>query len=60
MWALAVRKAGSFEAAKVARALRSNKFDTVLGDTAFDAKGDISNPGFVMYYFNKGKRYYLD
>ena len=44
----------------VATALRARKYKTVLGEVNFDAKGDISNPGFVMYFFNKGKRYYLD
>ena len=59
-WAQAARKAGTVNAAEVAQALRSRKFKTVLGEISFDAKGDISNPGFVMYFFNKGKRYYLD
>lgn len=60
LWAQAVNKAGAIDAESVANALRSRKFKTVLGEVNFDAKGDISNPGFVMYFFNKGKRYYLD
>jgi len=60
LWAQAVNKAGTLEASAVSRTLRSQKFNTVLGEVNFDAKGDISNPGFVMYFFNKGKRYYLD
>jgi len=59
-WAQAVHKAGSLNAADVSNALRSEKFDTVLGQISFDEKGDITNPGFVMYFFNKGKRYYLE
>ncbi len=59
-WAQAVRKAGSLKAADVAKVLRSENFDTVLGNISFDEKGDITNPGFVMYFFNKGKRYYLE
>ncbi len=60
VWAQAVKKAGTMNAEAVSTALRSRKFKTVLGEISFDQKGDISNPGFVMYYFNKGKRYYLD
>lgn len=60
VWAQAVKKAGSLNADQVSKTLRSEKFDTVLGSINFDEKGDISNPGFVMYLFNKGKRYYLD
>jgi len=60
VWAQAVQKANTLKAAEVARALRAGKFSTVLGDIGFDEKGDITNPGFVMYFFNKGKRYYLE
>jgi len=60
VWAKAVAKAGTFDASKVAQTLRTEKFDTVLGEINFDEKGDVSNPGFVMYIFNKGKRYYLE
>lgn len=59
VWGLAVKAAGSLAADKVGAALRSQEFDTVLGRIKFDAKGDISNPGFVMYFFNKGKRHYF-
>lgn len=60
VWAQAVEKAGSLKADAVAKALRTRKFNTVLGEISFNEKGDISNPGFVMYFFNKGKRYYFD
>ncbi|MBT3360607.1 MAG: branched-chain amino acid ABC transporter substrate-binding protein [Rhodospirillales bacterium] len=60
VWAQAVREAGTFEAGKVSKVLKSMKFDTVLGEIGFDRKGDISNPGFVMYIYNKGKRYYFE
>ncbi|MBT3789836.1 MAG: branched-chain amino acid ABC transporter substrate-binding protein [Alphaproteobacteria bacterium] len=60
VWAKAVKAAGTLDAAKVAQTLRSKDFDTVLGKISFDDKGDISNPGFVLYFINKGKRYYLD
>jgi branched-chain amino acid transport system substrate-binding protein len=60
VWAMAVKKAGSLDADKVSKVLKSEKFDTVLGEISFDKKGDISNPGFVIYFFNKGKKYYLE
>jgi len=60
VWAQAVTKAATLNADQVSQTLRSGKFETVLGKINFDEKGDISNPGFVMYFFNKGKRYYLD
>lgn len=60
VWAQAAQKAGSVEAAKVSKVLKSDKFDTVLGKIGFDQKGDISNPGFVIYFYNKGKKYYFE
>ena len=60
IWAQAVEKAKSTDMAAVSATLKSGKFPSVLGTVSFDKKGDISNPGFVMYYFNKGKRYYLE
>ena len=60
VWALAVREAGTLKATEVSKVLKSRKFDTVLGEISFDEKGDISNPGFVIYYFNKGKWYYFE
>ncbi len=60
VWAQAVAETATLDAVQVSKTLRSGKFDTVLGEISFDEKGDISNPGFVMYFFNKGKRYYLD
>ena len=60
VWGQAVREAGTLNAAEVARVLRSRKFVTVLGEIGFDGKGDISNPGFVIYVYNRGKKYYLE
>jgi branched-chain amino acid transport system substrate-binding protein len=60
VWARAVEAVGTTDARTVAGKLKTGEFDTVLGKTSFDEKGDISNPGFVMYFFNKGKRYYLE
>jgi len=58
-WAQAVEKAGSTDPRKVAAALRANRFDTVLGNIGFDAKGDIAAPGYVMYEWKNGAYDYV-
>ena len=58
-WAQAATKAGTTEAAKVIAALKSNQFDTVLGKIGFDAKGDVTAPGYVLYVWKAGKYDYL-
>lgn len=57
-WADAVTKAGSLETDKVEGALRSSKFQTALGTLSFNSKGDLNNPGFVMYVWKSGKPVY--
>ena len=53
--------AGAAAAAKsndpqtVAKILKEGSFKTVLGDIAFDDKGDPKLPGYVMYEWKKGK-----
>lgn len=55
-WAQAVQKAGSTKADAVAKVLRSGeKFDTLLGQISFDAKGDVTAPGYVVYVWKNGK-----
>lgn len=54
-WAEAVRRAGSFNAAKVAVALRSRPIDTVIGPVRFDTKGDNAAPGFLVYRWRDGR-----
>jgi branched-chain amino acid transport system substrate-binding protein len=41
LWAEAVRRAGSIDAARVSEVLHQGRFDTALGEVVFDAKGDI-------------------
>lgn len=55
VWAQAVAKAGSFDLAKVKKALNSVSFKTVLGEISFDGKGDIQQPAYVWYEWSKGK-----
>lgn len=40
--------------------LKSREFDSVLGKVRFNQHGDISEPGFVIYAFNRGEIDYLD
>lgn len=53
-FAQAVEKAGSTDPKKVAKVLKSDKFDTVLGKIGFDKKGDVTAPGYVVYRWSKG------
>jgi branched-chain amino acid transport system substrate-binding protein len=58
-WAQAVEKAGSTDLKPVIASLHSNQFDTVLGTIGFDAKGDVTAPGYVFYEWKKGTYDYL-
>jgi len=44
--------------AKVSAALRANTFDTVKGPVGFNAKGDVTAPGYVVYVWRNGKYVY--
>jgi branched-chain amino acid transport system substrate-binding protein len=50
VWAQAVAKAGTFEAAAVVEALRHNEFDTILGRLGFDDKGDVTGVQSFTWY----------
>ena len=54
VYAIAVEKAGTTDTATLIGILRSTKFDTVLGTISFDAKGDVSAPGYVFYEWKNG------
>ncbi len=58
-WVDAVNKAGGTDTNKVADALRNNQFDTVLGKIGFDAKGDVTAPGYVFYIWKDGTYDYM-
>jgi branched-chain amino acid transport system substrate-binding protein len=53
-WAQAATAAGSPATPKVIKTLRAGKFKTVLGTVGFDAKGDVSAPGYVFYEWKNG------
>jgi branched-chain amino acid transport system substrate-binding protein len=56
VWAQAVEKAGTFDAAAVVEALHHNEFDTVLGRLGFDDKGDVTGvDSFIWYVWKDGK-----
>jgi len=57
-WAAAADKAGSTDAATVSAALKANSFDTAMGKIGFDAKGDVTAPGYVLYVWRNGKYVY--
>jgi branched-chain amino acid transport system substrate-binding protein len=58
-WKGAVEKAGSTDVDKVAKQLHANQFETVLGKIGFNAKGDVTAPGYVFYRWSKGTYDYL-
>ena len=57
-WAQAVQKVGSTDSTKVEEAMKANQFDTTLGKIGFNAKGDITAPGYVVYEWKDGKYAY--
>ncbi len=59
VWAEAVEKAGSLQLEAVIKSLHSDEFDTVLGKIGFDAKGDVSAPGYVWYVWKDGEYHQL-
>ncbi|MGB9151711.1 MAG: branched-chain amino acid ABC transporter substrate-binding protein, partial [Alphaproteobacteria bacterium] len=50
----AAQRAGSVDAAKTALALHQGKYATVVGDITFDAKGDVTDPDYILYRWSKG------
>lgn len=59
-WVQAVTAAGSTSSAKVAKALKEGRFETVLGKIGFDAKGDVTAPGYVFYRWSNGTYDYAE
>lgn len=55
VYAQAAAKAGSLKLEDVVKAMRAGSFETVIGTLAFDEKGDLKAPQFVMYQWSKGK-----
>lgn len=52
----AIEEAKSTDMKKVAEVMKQGKpFKTVIGDIAFDKKGDITRPDYIMYEWKKGQ-----
>lgn len=58
-WAKAVETAKGTDTKAVAAVLKKDKFDTVLGNIGFDAKGDVTAPGYVVYVWKNGTYDYV-
>ncbi|MFD2264083.1 branched-chain amino acid ABC transporter substrate-binding protein [Lacibacterium aquatile] len=55
VWAKAAEIAKSTKAEDVAKALRGNTFQTVIGELSFDAKGDLKASKYTWWKFSNGK-----
>ena len=58
VFAEVIRRVGALDMAKIRKRLKAEKFDTVLGQVAFDAKGDVTAPGYVFYEWKGGQYAY--
>lgn len=54
IWVQAAKLADTTVPEKVIEAMRSRTFKTVLGEIAFDSKGDVSTPRYAWYRWSKG------
>ena len=54
-FAQAANAAKSVKVDDLVKAMRSMKFDTVIGQLAFDGKGDVVNPKYVFFEWKDGK-----
>jgi branched-chain amino acid transport system substrate-binding protein len=54
-WSQAAKYAGSLDLDKMVSILHKAEFETVIGKYKFNAKGDMTAPGFVWYSFKDGK-----
>lgn len=59
-WAQAADKAKTTDWKKVAEVLKSDKFDTAIGQIGFDSKGDVVGPTYVVYVWRNGKYVYAE
>lgn len=59
VWAQAAEKAGTFDVDAVVKVLKSQKFDSVLGNMGFDQKGDPTGETYVMYEWTNGELEYF-
>jgi branched-chain amino acid transport system substrate-binding protein len=50
----AIKRAGSTQVPKVIAALHQGGYQTVIGNIAFDAKGDVTKPDYILYRWTQG------
>ena len=50
----AIKRAGVVDFAKVAKAMHEGSYPTVVGDIAFDKKGDITKLDYIIYHWTNG------
>ncbi len=50
-----VKKAGSFDAGRVAEAIRQLDFDTLIGHVSYDANGDLKDPKVYIFQVKGGE-----
>ena len=55
VWAEAVAQAATLDPQAVIAALQTGTFNTVLGEIAFDSKGDVRGTNFVWYVWRDGR-----
>jgi branched-chain amino acid transport system substrate-binding protein len=55
IWAAAVEKAGTTDHDSVVKIMHETTFDTVLGEIAFDRKGDLTRHDYAWYIWREGK-----
>jgi len=60
IWAEAATKAKSFKTGDVEKAIRANKFSTVLNEVSFDEKGDTTTPAYKVYVWKNGSYDYVN
>ncbi|MGH8781374.1 ABC transporter substrate-binding protein [Paraburkholderia sp.] len=56
----AMKRAGSIDAPRVLAATPSTGYNEVIGDIAFDDKGDLKDHAITLYDFRDGKKAVLD
>jgi branched-chain amino acid transport system substrate-binding protein len=49
-----IKRAGSLDLKKVIAALHEGNYPTVIGSIAFDRKGDVTKPDYIIYQWTKG------
>ena len=55
VFAQAAQQAGSTKLEDLVKALHAATFPTVVGEIAFDAKGDVKDPKYSIYRYQNGK-----